>query len=93
MAVAVGVDGLCHTRIRGRIVQQLAREPHDLVSGYFADVFAAASRTISSFSTPASFAVPAAMASGRSVSRRMTRTGLPSAGASSCNPPESVMTM
>ena len=36
--------------------------------------------------------VPAVTASGRSVSRRSTSTGLPRAGASSCSPPESVMT-
>jgi hypothetical protein len=30
-------------------------------------------------------------ASGRSVVSRITRTGLPSEGASSCTPPESVM--
>ena len=35
----------------------------------------------------------AATASGRSVSRRRTSTGLPRAGASSCKPPESVITM
>ena len=38
-------------------------------------------------------AVPAATASGRSVSRRITRTGFPRAGASSWSPPESVMTI
>jgi hypothetical protein len=37
--------------------------------------------------------VPAATPSGRSVVSRMTRTGLPSAGASSCTPPLSVSTI
>ena len=43
-------------------------------------------------SVPAIFTVPAFTASGRSVSRRRTSTGRPRAGASSCSPPESVMT-
>ena len=39
---------------------------------------------------PTSRAVPAVMASGRSLVSRRTRTGLPSEGASSWMPPESV---
>jgi hypothetical protein len=39
---------------------------------------------------PTSRAVPARTASGRSVLSRMTSTGLPSAGPSSCRPPLSV---
>ena len=39
---------------------------------------------------PTSLAVPAATPSGRSVVSRITSTGLPSAGASSCTPPLSV---
>ena len=41
-------------------------------------------------SAPTSLAVPAAMPSGRSVVSRITSTGLPRLGASSCTPPESV---
>ena len=40
---------------------------------------------------PTSLTTPASTASGRSVSLRSTSTGLPSAGASSCTPPESLM--
>ena len=39
---------------------------------------------------PTNLTVPASTASGRSVTSRMTRTGLPSEGASSWMPPESV---
>ena len=49
--------------------------------------------TMSSCTTPQSLTVPASTASGRSVSRRITSTGFPNAGASSCKPPESVMTI
>src|SRR3989441_1854310 len=41
---------------------------------------------------PTTLATPASTASGRSVVSRTTRTGFPSAGASSCTPPESVTT-
>ena len=41
---------------------------------------------------PVRIAVPAATPSGRSVVSRITRTGLPSDGASSWTPPESVST-
>ena len=41
-------------------------------------------------SVPTSRTVPASTASGRSVTFRMTKTGLPSEGASSWMPPESV---
>ena len=37
--------------------------------------------------------VPASTASGRSVRSRITSTGLPNDGASSCTPPESVIRM
>ena len=43
-----------------------------------------------SASVPTSRAVPASTPSGRSVVSRITSTGLPSAGASSCTPPLSV---
>ena len=43
-------------------------------------------------SWPRSLATPSSIASGRSLSFLSTRTGLPSAGASSCTPPESVST-
>ena len=49
-----------------------------------------ASARIVSADVPTSFTTPSATASGRSVSSRRTSTGLPSAGASSCTPPESV---
>ena len=48
------------------------------------------SEIILSVSVPTSFAVPARIASGRSVVVRNTSTGLPSEGASYCTPPESV---
>ena len=47
---------------------------------------------MSALSVPISRAVPASTASGRSVVRRSTSTGLPSDGASSCRPPESLIT-
>ena len=47
------------------------------------------SATIVSSSVPTSRTVPAATASGRSVVSRMTSTGVPRLGASSCTPPES----
>ena len=50
-----------------------------------------ASATMRSVSVPTSRTVPAWTASGRSVTSRITSTGLPSDGASSCTPPESVM--
>ena len=43
-------------------------------------------------SVPTSSTVPASTASGRSVFSRITSTGLPRLGASSCTPPESVRT-
>src|SRR6185437_7869925 len=50
-----------------------------------------ARRKSRSGSVPTSSPVPASTASGRSVVSRVTSTGLPSDGASSCTPPESVM--
>ena len=50
-------------------------------------------RTIAAQSVPIGFTVPAASASERSVTSRITSTGLPSADASSCTPPESVSTI
>ncbi len=76
MAVTVRVDGFGHFCIRCRVSKRVIGE--------------ATARFLSTH-RPA-FAVPAAMASGRSVSLRMTRTGFPRAGASSCRPPESVIT-
>ena len=52
-----------------------------------------ASLTIRCGSVPTRRAVPASTPSGRSVVVRITSTGLPNAGASSCTPPESVSTM
>src|SRR5690606_10311482 len=51
------------------------------------------SSTIFATSVPTSLTVPADTASGRSVVSRMTSTGLPSDGASSWIPPESVKMM
>ena len=50
----------------------------------------AAARTMRRGSVPTSSPPPASSSSGRSVVSRSTSTGLPSAGASSCKPPESV---
>src|SRR5664279_537817 len=50
-----------------------------------------ASATMRSSSTPTSFTLPASTASGHSVFARSTSTGLPSDGASSWMPPESVI--
>ena len=50
------------------------------------------SAKIRSGSVPTSSSVPASMPSERSVCSRVTSTGLPSAGASSWMPPESVIT-
>ena len=47
---------------------------------------------MSAVAVPINLAVPALTASGRSVVRRSTSTGLPRAGASSWRPPESVST-
>ena len=53
---------------------------------------AVVSATMRSSSVPIRRTVPAVTASGRSVFSRITSTGLPSDGASSWTPPESVST-
>ena len=50
----------------------------------------AAVSTINFLDVPTSFAHPDSIASGRSVTSRSTRTGVPTLGASSCTPPESL---
>ena len=76
LAVAVGVRGLAPSS-RRRTGRSAGGRP---------------SATIRSGSVPTSASVPASTPSLRSVVSRVTSTGLPSAGASSWMPPESVIT-
>ena len=76
MAVAIGVvgDGAPGGIAPARVVEQARWR----------------APTMRSVSVPTSWTVPASTASGRSVMSRITSTGLPSEGASSCTPPVSV---
>jgi hypothetical protein len=76
-AVAVGVDGIGH-----RLIGPRASELSSWLTAEYTR----------SGSVPTSRAVPAETASGRSVVSRITSTGLPRLGASSCTPPLSVRT-
>ena len=93
---AAGLGSVIEVRPYERDPQFSAENP--LVSKVMADVHSSSGRlSVSVLSDPASglisaasITVPASTASGRSVFSRMTTTGFPSDGASSCMPPESV---
>jgi hypothetical protein len=85
-------DDPCNLGSRRAVAERIVRARHGGI-GLLSSKSLNISVTMRVRSVPTSFAVPAAMPSGRSVVSRMTSTGLPNEGASSCTPPLSVSTI